>query len=111
VAEPMTDERQVKLATEAQLRFARELGLDVDETMPRWQVSKKITNEKKRRGRLAMKAHNPRKYDIVEHPRYGRCEITRIGDKTLKISLKPLDGGTGFSIDAMRLEDYPIIRG
>jgi hypothetical protein len=110
VSEPTAERRQVKLASEKQLRFARDLGLAVDETMTAPQVSKLITREIKRRGRRALREHKPRKYDLVEHPRHGRCEIVRIGEQTLKITLAPLAGGKKFVIDAMRLEDYPIVR-
>ncbi len=98
--------REENPASEAQLRFADRLGLKVEAGATRRGISILISREVKRRGKQALKDFQPFVYQLVKHPKYGDCEIVRIGEQTLKITLAT-EGGTGSKkvIDAMFLAE------
>ncbi len=103
--EAVREARVAKPPSEAQLRFAIvDLGLTIPDDAPAWQVTRMIKREVRRRGREVLRSGNYIRFTLVQHPKHGLCEIDRIGEDTLKVTLTPMDGGRKFVIDAMTLE-------
>ncbi|MFI5240414.1 MAG: hypothetical protein ACHQUB_01775 [Candidatus Saccharimonadia bacterium] len=73
-----------------------------------WEVTRLIKREVRRRGRETLRALDPTKYYLVEHPKYGLCEIDRIGEQTLKVTLLVIDTNRKIVIDAMFLADCKL---
>ncbi len=101
------DTRAVPLASPEQVDYAGKLGLDsVTESTPIDVARRLITEELRRRGRLALEQLKPKVDDECVHPTFGLCRISRVGRRTLKITLEPVAGGRKHVIDAAWLPEY-----
>lgn len=94
-----------RTASEKQVNFAQRLGLEVDSSTPRGIANKMITQEVKRRGRAELRS-GWALYDDVIHPRHGICEIVKIHEKSVKVTLEPVAGGRKIVVNAMNLGFY-----
>ena len=94
--------------TEKQLQFVRDLGLDISGAVTQSDVSRLITKEVRRRGRNVVRERNLKVHSIVDHPKYGTCEVVRVGVPTLKITLLVADTDCKIVVDAMSLAECPL---
>src|SRR5262245_578553 len=97
---------QYRLASSDQIRYARELGLPVEEGQPAWEVGRAIRTEVRRRGREVLQELRPSVGQHFEHPRHGLVRLVRIGQSTLKATLQIASTGRKIVVDMMRLGEY-----
>jgi hypothetical protein len=95
--------------SEKQLEYASSLGIEVPRGAAKWEVTRLLNREILKRGRRVLRAGLYTVYTGVKHPVYGECEIVRIGEKTLKVTLESVDDGRKHVINAMYLEECVII--
>lgn len=96
--------RPLQSPTPEQLKFAKDLGLTIPQGATKQQVSRLIKKEVRRRGQAAMRNWRPKEGDLLLHPKHGPCQITRVGEATLKITLLILTTNRKVVTDAMYLD-------
>jgi hypothetical protein len=89
-----------------QLDFARDLGIDVPTGACQPDVRRLISRKIKQLNRAALRDLNPRLYDLYVHPKFGECEITRVGANTGKVTLLIISTNRKFVVDAYKLTSY-----
>jgi len=103
--------RSKRTATEGQLEFASSIGLEIPATTSRVQAKKIIDKEVNRRSREELATGNWRIYTLVKHPRHGICEITKIHEKSHRVTLKPIEvESRSFAVPALYLTTYEVVQ-